>query len=104
MPWYKTKHIVPPMDKEITSFNNGVRTTKKFEPYDIYDGKGKLNDNFGDWWSYEKDLPDPPEDKDTGIDHMVVYVQEDKVEPKIVKGKAAPKGPDVLGEGSLDNR
>ena len=104
MPWYRTQHVLPPIDKEITSFNKGMRTTKKFDSLDVLDGKGGVNKNFGDWWSYQPDLPDPPEAKDTGIGSTMVEVQEDEVRPKIVKGKKAPPGPDWVGEGALDNK
>lgn len=105
MPWYRTAHMLPPTGKEITSFKDGVRTTKKFDALDIFDGKGGVSKDFGEWWSHEKNLPDPPEAKDQGIASTIpVEVQEDLVRPKIVKGKKAPPGPDFSGEGSLDNR
>jgi hypothetical protein len=105
MPWYRTKHTLPPKDTEITMFKDGVKTTKKFDLYEIFDGRGGINPDFGEWWTYNKDLPDPPEAEDKGISHLIpVAIQEHEVRPKIVKGKKAPPGPDYLGEGSLDNR
>lgn len=105
MPWYRTRHTAPPLNKEITMFKDGVKTTKVFDPFDIFDGHGGFRKDVAEWWSYEKDLPDPPEAKDKGIDHIGgIDAQSFKAEPKIVAGKAPPPGPDWLGEGSLDNR
>ena len=103
MPWYRTSDTIPPIGKEIVVF--GSNEKKKYEAYDVFDGKGGIRKDFPKWWSYELNLPDPPEIKDKGIDHVEdVKLQEDVVDPKIVKGKKPPPGPDFLGEGSLDNR
>ena len=103
MPWYRTKHVIPPANQEITTFNNGVRETKSYGPGDILDGTGKLNTKFPPWWSRLSDLPPPPEEKDTGINHFAP-VQEEVLQPKIVDGIRPPKGPEVRAEGAWDQR
>jgi hypothetical protein len=103
MPWYRTNHTLPPSKKEITMWKDGVKTTKEFTLDEIFDGKGGVNENFGPWWTYNPDLPEPPGLDFKGIDYSAP-VQEELLDPKIVKGKPAPPGPDLLAEGSLDEK
>lgn len=105
MPWYKTAEVLPPVNKTITVFQNGVRITKSYEPLEIYNGKGGLNDGFGKWWTYDATkLQDPVDEVLKGVGHVVVESQEQKIDPKIVEGKEPPSGPTRIAEGSWDNR
>lgn len=103
MPWFRSEHIIPPMNQEITTFKAGVRETKSYGPFDIYSSEGKMSKEFPEWWARTSDLPDPPEAKDKGLDHYFPKIQEEIMRPKIVEGKR-PKGPEVRAEGAWDER
>ena len=103
MPWYKTLDTLPPMGKELTIFN-GKQETKTLNALDVMDGKGGVRKDVFQFWTYEKNLPDPKEDSLKGIGHVTAEVQQEKCEPKLVDGRPAPKGPDFIAEGAWDLR
>jgi len=103
MPWYRTEHVVPPTGKEVIVFKDGTQQKAKYEKFELMDSAGQVSKDAPKWWTYQEGLDNPPAAEDKGITHMA-NVQEELLQPKIVKGKPAPKGIDFLAEGSLDNR